>query len=111
MAPALEKPGENCWCLLLLGRSLFRSFERVDFRLNALNIDFAVGSEVAQAANPFLLGSRSNGADIADGTLNDAFATLTLFYDGLAACTFKDTALFRPKGTLGTGKNSLTLHG
>jgi hypothetical protein len=98
-------------CLLLLGGSFFRSFEGVDLRIFGLDLDLAMGSNVAQPGGPLASGRRGGGTDFADGSLDNAIAADTILNDVLASIASESTALLGPEGTLGTGKYGLTLHG
>jgi hypothetical protein len=97
--------------LFLFGRSLLGRLEGVDPDVFGLDFQLLVGGEIAETRHPLLLGSGSYGADGTDGPFYDALASLTLLDDEPAGMILESTAIFRPKGTLGTGKNSLTLHG
>jgi hypothetical protein len=98
--------------LFLFARcGLFGSFERIDFGFHVLDFDLLMGGEIAETLFPLLCRGRGHRADGPDAPIDDTLTTLAGFHYQLAAVAFKDTALFRPKGALGTGKNGLTLHG
>jgi hypothetical protein len=97
--------------LFLFGRSLLGRLEGVDPDVFGLDFQLLVGGEIAETRHPLLLGSRGYGTDGANGPFDDAITALALLDDEPAGMVLESTAAFSPKGTLGTGKNSLTLHG
>jgi len=98
-------------CLLFAGSSLLRSFEGVDLCFDTLNLDLTMGREVAEFSRPLAARGGSYRADLTDGPIDNALTALAFVDDGLARISRKRATLLRPEGTLGTGKNRLTLHG
>jgi hypothetical protein len=96
---------------LFAAGSLFGSFEGVDLLVGGDNFHFFMGGDVAQTLCPLPRGGRAGRTDLANGAVDDAFATLTFLNDGLAGIAFEDAAVFGPEGTLGTGLDSFTFHG
>jgi hypothetical protein len=96
--------------LFLRPCSLLGCLQRVNLGVVRLELNLDVGSKVAKAGGPFLLGSRVGAADLADGAGYNPFTTFAILHDDLARAFGKDATLFSPEGTLGTWNNCLTLH-
>jgi hypothetical protein len=96
--------------LLLLRDCLLGSLERVDFEVFGLDLDFYVGSKVADTVEPFFVRSGICTADSADAACYYPITPFTIIDYHLARTAREYTPLLPPESTLAARKNRLTLH-
>jgi hypothetical protein len=91
--------------------SLFGCLEGVDLAcIFNLDLNLYMACKIADSIVPFFCRRRIGAAYLANGAGNNALTPFTIFNHRLAGAIREYTALFAPKGTLGTWKYCLTLH-